>query len=417
MHLRRAVITGLGALTPIGNSVSEFWASLTAGRSGAASITYFDTTDFKTTFACELKNVDLAGRIEHRTLRRTDRFCQYALLAVQEAVEQAAVNFDAVDRARFGVIWASALGGIGTVEEQVVSNALSDGGPRFSAYFIPKLLADASSGLIAMEYGIHGINFNTMSACASANAALISAMDAIRLGRADMIIAGGSEAGITPAIVAGFNALKALSTRNHEPTSASRPFAVDRDGFVMGEGAGALIVEEYEHARRRGVPILAELVGGAMSADAYHTTATHPEGAGAIISMGNALAGAGLTARDIDYVNAHATSTPAGDIAELIALDAILGEHLSAVNISSTKSMTGHLLGAAGAIESIACIMAIQSNRVPPTSNTTEVDPDVPPGANLTLGRAVDRAVAVALNNSFGFGGHNATTIFARVDE
>ncbi len=394
--------------------MEEFWTNLLDGVSGAQPITYFDATEFKTRFACELKELDLEARLDRRQMRRMDRFCQYALVVVDEAIRQAGLDFDAVNRDRVGVVWASALGGIETIEEQVGKYAVDGGVPRFSAFYIPKLLADASSGLIAMQYGIHGINYNTMSACASANTALISAFDAIRLGRADMIIAGGSEAGITPSIVGGFSALKALSTRNDDPQRASRPFDTDRDGFVIGEGAGALIVEEYEHARRRGATIYAELAGGAMSADAYHTTATHPEGAGALLSMRDALQDAGLTPVDVDYINAHATSTPAGDVSELYAVRDLLGEHLPNVNISGTKSMTGHLLGAAGAVESIICTLAVYHDLIPPTANTTVVDPEAPLGSDLTLGTCLHRTVNVALNNSFGFGGHNATAIFTK---
>lgn len=416
MQLKRVVVTGLGALTPIGNTVAAFWQNLLAGASGAGPITYFDASAHKTQFACELKNFDVEQFMDRRSARRIDRFTQYALAAVAEAVRDAGLDFEQVDRNRTGVIWASALGGIETIEEQITSFAGSDGVPRFSPFFIPRLLADSSSGMIALEYGIHGVNFNAVSACASANSALISALDAIRLGRADIIISGGSEAGITPAIVGGFNALKALSTRNDDPTHASRPFDAGRDGFVMGEGAGALILEELEHARRRGAPIYAEFVGGAMSADAYHATSTHPEGVGALLSMRNALADAGLTPDAVDYVNAHATSTPAGDIGELFALRDLLGESLAQVNISATKSMTGHLLGAAGAVESIACLLAIRDGMVPPTTNTTVPDAEIPPDANLTFGAPVGRDVQVALNNSFGFGGHNATTVFRRFD-
>ena len=414
MDLQRVVVTGLGALTPIGNTVDAFWANLQAGVSGAGPITYFDASAHKTQFACEVKDFDVEAFMDRRSARRIDRFTQYALAAVAEAVADAGLDFDQLDRDRVGVIWGSALGGVDTFEEQVTAFATGEGGPRFSPFFIPRILADSSSGMIALEYGVHGVNFNAVSACASANSALISAFDSIRLGKADVIISGGSDAGITPAMVGGFNALKALSTRNDDPAHASRPFDTDRDGFVMGEGAGALILEELGHAQRRGAPVYAEFVGGAMSADAYHATSTHPEGVGALLSMRNALADAGLAVDAVDYVNAHATSTPAGDISELLALRDLLGDYLPRVNISATKSMTGHLLGAAGAVESIACILAVRDGVAPPTINVTTPDAEIPPGAQLTLGTAMARPVTVALNNSFGFGGHNATTVFRR---
>ncbi len=421
MTEKRVVITGLGALTPIGNDVPSFWDNLLAGKSGAGPITHFDAANFKTQIACELKNFDVAEYLDRREARRIDPFCHYALVVADQAMRDAGIDFAAdnntVDRARSGVIWATGLGGIQTLEDQIEGYVNSGGVPRFSPFYIPRLLGDSSSGLIAMRYNIHGVNFNTTSACASANAALISARDSILLGKADLMIVGGSEASITPSIVGGFNSLKALSTYNEDPQHASRPFDAARDGFVIGEGAGALIVEEYEHARRRGAPIYAELAGGGMSADAYHATSTHPEGLGALLSMEAALCDAHMAAQELDYVNAHATATAAGDISELLALARLLGEHLSDVNISSTKSMTGHLLGAAGAIESIVCVLAIRDSVAPPTTNLTTIDPNVPAGANLTPNHKQTRKIDVAMNNSFGFGGHNATTLFRRVPD
>ncbi len=421
MTRTRVVITGLGALTPIGNDVPSFWTNLVAGQSGAGPITCFDAAAFKTQIACELKDFDAGAYLERRELRRIDPFCHYALAAADEAVRDAGLDFfadaTALDRNRTGVIWATGLAGIQTIEEQVTKYATSDGPPRFSAFYIPRLLPDTSSGLLAMRYGIHGVNYNTASACASTNTAIISALDAIRLGKADVIITGGSEASITPTILGGFSALTALSTRNDDPARASRPFDIDRDGFVIGEGAGALILEAYDHARARGARIYAEVLGGGMSADAYHATATHPEGAGAYLSMTAALQDADLPPEVIDYVNAHATSTPGGDMSELLALARLLGDRLPAVSISATKSMTGHLLGAAGAVESIACVRAITDGVIPPTINLDAIDPAAPAGVNLTPNVKIERPVHVAMNNSFGFGGHNATVVFGAVGD
>lgn len=411
MQLKRAVITGVGAVTPLGNDIPTFWRNLLNGVSGAAPITHFDASKFKTQFACEVKNFDPTAHFDKKEVRRIDRFCQFALVAVDEALKRAQLDLTQVNPDRIGVLWGSALGGLETTEEQVSKFVTDDHQPKFSPFYIPKMLIDSSSGLIAIKYGFRGVNYNVVSACASATGALIDAFNLIRLGKADLIVTGGSEAGITPSSIGGFNALNALSTRNGDPQRASRPFDVERDGFVMGEGAGALLLEEYEHAQRRGAPILAEVVGGGVSADAYHVTATHPDGLGAMLSMRSALEEAALEPSQISYINPHATSTPVGDISEVQAMEKLLGEHLAHVNISATKSMTGHLLGAAGAIEAIICVLAVQHDAIPPTINTETVDATMPAAANLTLGQAVQRRVEVAMSNSFGFGGHNATVI------
>jgi len=411
--MKRVVVTGVGALTPIGNNSTDFWHSLINGVSGAASITRFDTTKFKTKFACELKNFDPLDHIEKAEARRYDLFTQYALIAVEEARVNAAIDFEQLNRNRIGVIWGSGNGGINTFQQQVMEFAQGDGTPRFSPFFIPKMIADIASGVISIKYGLRGINFTTVSACATSNTAIIDAMNYIRWNKADMIITGGSEAPINESSVGGFNASKALSTRNDSPATASRPFDTERDGFVMGEGAGALILESLEHALQRNAPILAEVVGGGMAADAYHLTNTHPEGEGAYLGMLAALEDAGLQPADIDYLNAHATSTPAGDNSELTAAKRVFGEN-NRVHISATKSMTGHLLGAAGAIESIAAVNAVRENRIPPTINVQNPEPAFKDIFNLTLGRAVEKEVNYAMNNTFGFGGHIATTIFRK---
>ncbi|NJN82547.1 MAG: beta-ketoacyl-ACP synthase II [Caldilineaceae bacterium] len=415
MELKRVVITGLGALTAIGNTVDEYWQNLLAGKSGAAPISYFDASGFKTQFACELKQFDIGDHLDRKEARHADPFSQYALVAVEEALRNAAVDVEQVNRDRVGVIWATAVGGITTTEEQLENYIREERGPRFSPFYIPKMLLDSSSGVISLKHGFRGVNYNTVSACASSNAALVDAFNLLRLGKADIIVSGGSEAPITPSMIGGFNAAKALSSRNEDPATASRPFDVERDGFVIGEGAGALILEEYKHAVRRGAHIYAELIGGGVSADAYHATAAHPEGIGASLSMQAALDDAELTAADIDYVNAHATSTPLGDVSEIKAMQRVLGNHLANINISATKSMTGHLLGAAGAIEAIACALTIAHGEIPPTINTEQVDPEVPAELNLTLANKVTRPVKVAMSNSFGFGGHNATIILSAV--
>jgi 3-oxoacyl-[acyl-carrier-protein] synthase II len=413
--LKRVVVTGLGALTPIGNDVNTFWKNIKAGTGGAAPITRFDTTEFKTKFACELKNFDIEKFMEKKEARKMDLFTQYAMVAAQEAIENAGINTGDIDKTKIGVIWASGNGGMQTFEDQIVE--FTQGGfiPRFNPFFIPKLISDIAAGQIAIKYGFMGINYCTVSACASSSSALVDAFNYIRLGKANIIVAGGSEAPITRAGIAGFNALKALSTRNEEPVTASRPFDTDRDGFVMGEGAGAIILEEYEHAVKRGATIYGEMVGGAMTADAYHLTATHPEGLGAKLGMKEALEDAELTLEDVDYINAHATSTPVGDISELKAITGLFGEQVKKLNVSATKSMTGHLLGAAGAIEAIACIKATQEDIVPPTINTTVLGEGIPTDVNLTIGKAQHRKVDVAMSNTFGFGGHNAIVVFTKV--
>ncbi len=411
--MKRVVITGTGALTPIGNTSKDFWVSLLKGVSGAAPITKFDASKFKTKFACELKNFDPLNFIEKAEARRYDLFTQYALIAVEEARKDANIDFEKLNRNRIGVIWGSGNGGINTFQQQVTEFAQGDGTPRFNPFFIPKMIADIASGVISIKYGLRGINFTTMSACATSNTAIIDAMNYIRWNKADMIITGGSEAPITESSVGGFNAAKALSTRNDSPATASRPFDTDRDGFVMGEGAGALVLESLEHALQRNAPILAEVVGGGMAADAYHLTNTHPEGEGAYLGMLAALEDAGIQASDIDYLNAHATSTPAGDNSELKAAARVFGTG-KGLHISATKSMTGHLLGAAGAIESIAAVKAVQENKIPPTINVQTVEPEFDGLFDLTLNQPVEKEINYAMNNTFGFGGHIATTIFKK---
>lgn len=416
MELKRVVVTGVGALTPLGNTVETTWANLLQGVSGAAPITRFDASSFKTQFACEVKNFDPTDYLDRKEARRADRFSQYALVAAGEALKDAGIAPEKFDTTRIGVIWASALGGLETVEEQLLKYSEEPSNPRFSPLYIPKMLLDASSGVISLHYGLRGVNYNTVSACASTNHALIDAFYQLRLGKADIIVTGGSEAAITPSSVGGFSSAQALSTRNDDPQHASRPFDAARDGFVLGEGSCALILEEYGHAARRGAKIYAEMVGGGSSADAYHATAAHPEGDGAYLSMRSALEDAQLTPADIDYINPHATSTPVGDLSEVKAMQRLLGDHLAHVQISATKSMTGHLLGAAGAVEALIAVLATCHNVIPPTINTTHLDPAVPAALHLSLGEKTQRTVNVAMSNSFGFGGHNSTVIFQKVD-
>lgn len=413
--MKRVVVTGLGSLTPIGNTTKEFQANLLKGVSGSAMITRFDASKFKTKFACELKDFNPLDHIEKSEARKYDLYTQYALVAVKEAVEHAQIDFEQLNRNRIGVIWGSGNGGITTFEEQVTEFANGDGTPRFNPFFIPKMIVDIASGVISIKYGLRGINFTTVSACATSNTALIDAFNYIRWGKADMIITGGSEAAITRSAMGGFSSAKALSTHNEAPEKASRPFDVARDGFVMGEGAGALILESYEHAVARNAPIIAEVVGGGMAADAYHLTGTHPEGEGAYLGMLAALEDAGITADDIDYMNPHATSTPVGDISELKAVERVFGAKPK-VYISATKSMTGHLLGAAGAVEAIACITAITEGQIPPTINTENVEPEYADKFNLVIGEAVKADVKYAMSNTFGFGGHIATAIFKKFE-
>ena len=412
--LKRVVVTGIGALTPIGNNATDFWKSLVNGVSGAAAITKFDAGKFKTKFACEIKNFDVHNFIEKAEARRFDPYTQYALVAVEEAVKHAGINFETLNRNRVGVIWGSGNGGIQTFQDQVAEFAKGDGTPRFNPFFIPKLIVDIASGIISIKYGLRGVNFTTVSACATSNTAIIDSFNHIRWGKADMIITGGSEAAINETGIGGFNASRALSTRNDDPATASRPFDVSRDGFVMGEGAGAIILESYGHAIKRNAPILAEVVGGGMTADAYHLTGTHPEGEGAFLGMTEALNEAGITPADIDYLNVHATSTHMGDISELKAVERVFGPNNN-LHISGTKSMTGHLLGAAGAVEAIACINALREGIIPPTINSKEIEPEFAEKFNLTLGKAVHKKVNYAMSNTFGFGGHIATSIFKKV--
>jgi 3-oxoacyl-[acyl-carrier-protein] synthase II len=417
MELKRVVVTGLGALTPIGNTVPEYWNGLINGVSGAAPITKYDTTKFKTKFACEVKNFNPEDFLDKKEARKVDPFVHYAMASTDEAVKDAGFeDFSKFDTNRIGVIWGSGIGGLKTFLDEVTNFAKGDGTPRFNPFFIPKMILDIAPGHISIKYGLRGPNFSTVSACASSTNALIDSFNYIRLGMADVIVSGGSEAIINEAGMGGFNAMHALSTRNDDPATASRPFDKDRDGFVAGEGAGTIILEELEHAKARGAKIYAELIGGGMSADANHITAPHPEGLGARLVMTNALRDAGLTVSDIDYINVHGTSTPLGDISESKAIIDLFGEHAYKLNISSTKSMTGHLLGAAGAIESIACILAIQNDIVPPTINHFTDDPEIDPSLNLTFNVAQKRVIRAAQSNTFGFGGHNASVIFKKYE-
>lgn len=411
MELKRVVVTGLGALTPIGNSIPEYWDSLVAGVSGAAPITHFDASKFKTQFACEVKGFDPLTVMDRKEARKVDPFVQYAMASTDEAVKDANLNFDELNRDRIGVIWGAGIGGLTTFTEEVVNYSKGDGTPRFNPFFIPKMLIDIAPGHISMRHGLRGPNFSAVSACASSTHALIDAFTYIRTGRADIIITGGSEATINEAGIGGFNAMHALSTRNDDPATASRPFDKDRDGFVSGEGSGAIILESLEHALARGAKIYAEVVGGGMSADAHHITASHPEGLGAKLAMRMAIEDAGMTFADIDYINVHGTSTPVGDISETKAIVDLFGENAYKLNISSTKSMTGHLLGAAGAIEAIASILAVKNDIVPPTINHFTDDPEIDNKLNFTFNKAQHRVVNAALSNTFGFGGHNATII------
>lgn len=411
MQLKRVVITGLGALTPIGNNVSEYWKNLEKGVSGAAPITHFDASKFKTQFACEVKNFNPTDHLDRKEARKQDPYTQYAMVATAEAMEDSKIDIEAIDLDRAGVIWGSGIGGIKTFYDEVSAFAKGDGTPRYNPFFIPKMIADIAAGMISIKYGLRGPNFATVSACASSSNALLDAFNYIRLGKADIIVSGGSEASVNQAGLGGFNALKALSTRNDDPAKASRPFDKDRDGFVLGEGAGTLILEEYEHAAKRGAKIYAEIMGGGLSADAHHITAPHPNGLGAIKVMQNALDDAEMKPEDIDYINVHGTSTPLGDVAESKAINEVFGTHAYNLNISSTKSMTGHLLGAAGAIEAIACILAIKKGIIPPTINNENFDENIDDKLNFTLNKAQQREVKAIMSNTFGFGGHNASII------
>ena len=416
MEPRRVVVTGLGALTPIGNTLSTYWEGLLSGTSGAAPITYFDPTLFKTQFACELKGFDPLEHFDRKEARKYDRFAQYALVSVAEALEDAQLPIDTIDKDRVGVIWGAGIGGLETFQNEVLNFASLNENPRFNPFFIPKMIADIAPGLISIKYGFRGPNFATVSACASASNAMIDALNYIRLCYADVMVTGGSEAGVTKAGIGGFNAMHALSTRNDDPTTASRPFDKERDGFVLGEGAGALILESYEHAVARGATIYAELAGGGLSADAYHMTAPHPEGLGATKVMENCLKDANVLPTDVDIINMHGTSTPLGDIAESNAIIKVFKEHAYSMNINSTKSMTGHLLGAAGAVEAIASIMAIKHSIVPPTINHKNPDENIDSKINFTFGKTQKRNVDIALSNTFGFGGHNACVLFKKMN-
>jgi 3-oxoacyl-[acyl-carrier-protein] synthase II len=411
MQLKRVVVTGLGALTPIGNTVSEYWNNLLAGKSGAAPIQQFDASLFKTQFACEVKGFDVEQFIDKKEARKMDQFTQYAMVSVMEAVDHSGLIESNPNLDRIGVVWGSGVGGLKTFQDESKAFFEGDGTPRFNPFFIPKMIADIAAGQISIKYGFRGPNYVTVSACASSNNAIIDAFNLIRLGKADAIITGGSEAAVNEMGMGGFNALKALSTRNDDPQTASRPFDLDRDGFVLGEGAGALILEEYEHAIKRGATIYAEVVGGGMSGDAYHMTAPHPEGIGARNTMIAALEDAEISPDQVDYINVHGTSTPLGDIAEVKAIQAVFGEHAYALNISSTKSMTGHLLGAAGAIEAIACVLAVKNDIVPPTINHFTDDPEIDPKLNFTFNAPQKRPVNYAISNTFGFGGHNTSVV------
>jgi len=415
MQLKRVVVTGMGALTPIGNNLEAYWEGLRTGKSGSAPITYFDTEKFKTKFACELKGYDPNDFFDRKEARKLDRFAQYALVSSDEAIADSGIDLNVVDKFRVGVVWGAGIGGLETFQNEVIGYAEGDGTPRFNPFFIPKMIADIAPGNISIKHGFMGPNYTTVSACASSANAMIDALNYIRLGHCDVIVTGGSEAAVTIAGMGGFNAMHALSTRNESPETASRPFDATRDGFVLGEGGGALILEEYEHAKARGAKIYAEVLGGGLSSDAYHMTAPHPEGIGVIKVMENCLENAGLKPEDVDAINTHGTSTPLGDVAELKAISKVFGDHAKDININSTKSMTGHLLGAAGAIEAIASILAMEHSLVPPTINHSVVDEQIDPSLNLTLNKAQEREVKVAMSNTFGFGGHNACVLFKKI--
>ncbi len=411
MQFRRVVVTGMGAITPIGNSLQDYWKGLINGVSGAANITLFDAAKFKTRFACEVKGYDPLNHFDRKEARKLDRYAQFGIVAANEGIKDCGIDLEKVNHDRVGVIWGSGIGGLKTFQDEIEYFVKGDGTPRFNPFFIPKMIADIASGHISIRYGFRGPNFTTTAACASATTAMIDAFNYIRLNKADMFIAGGSEASIVEAGIGGFNAMQALSVRNDDPKTASRPFDLDRDGFVMGEGGGCIILEEYEHAKARGAKIYAEVVGGGLSADAYHITAPHPEGLGALNVMRMVLEDANMKPNDIDYINVHGTSTPLGDVSETKAILSVFGEDAYKLNISSTKSMTGHVLGAAGAVEAIACIMSVKEDIVPPTINHFTPDPAFDPKLNFTFNKAQKRTVRAALSNTFGFGGHNASVI------
>lgn len=413
--LNRVVVTGIGALTPIGNDIKSFWENALAGKSGSNRITRFDPSLFRTQFACELKDFNAAAHMDRADIKRTDTFTQYAIVSSDEAIKDSGFDFSKMNPYDVGVIWGSGQGGMETFEQQVTEYAIGNGNPRYSPFFVPKFLTNMASGMISLRHGYMGINYTAVSACATSNTAIMDAFNYIRLGKAKVIITGGSEAPIVEASIGGFSAMKAMSARNDDPQSASRPFDIDRDGFVMGEGAGALVLEEYEHAVKRGAKIYAELTGAAMTADAYHMTSTHPEGLGAAKAMELALTEAGITMADVDYLNMHATSTPIGDISELKAVTSLTGSGPTTMQIGATKSMTGHLLGAAGAIEAIICLLAIEHQMLPPTINTETLDPAFPANLNLVPNHAIKHKVNVAMSNTFGFGGHNGIVVFKKI--
>ncbi len=415
MAFKRVVVTGLGAITPIGNTVEEFWHGLSNGISGAAIITKFDASKFRTKFACEVKNFDVTQFIPRQDARKMDLFTQYAIVAADEAIKDSGLDLEQINKNKAGVIWGSGIGGLKTFEEEVINFANGDGTPKFNPFFIPKMIADSASGQISIKYGFRGPNYITVSACASTNNAIIDAFNYIRLGRINLCISGGSEAAITQAGIGGFNGLRAMSERNDDPATGSRPYDKDRDGFVLGDGGAALILEEYEHAVARGAKIYCEIVGGGMSSDAYHITAPHPEGYGAFLSMQDALEDANMKPEEVDYINTHGTSTPLGDPQEIKAIEQLFGDHTYEMSISSTKSMTGHLLGAAGAVESVAAVLAIQHQVVPPTINLFNIDEAIDPRIDLTPNVAKSKKIDVVLSNCFGFGGHNATLIFKKI--
>ena len=416
MQLKRVVVTGLGALTPIGNNIDQYWTALINGVSGAAPITHFDATKFKTRFACEVKNFTVTDFMNRKDARKMDKFTQYAMVASDEAIADSGLDLDTINKLRVGVIWGAGIGGLETFQNEVLNFASGDGTPKFNPFFIPKMIADIAPGNISIKNGFMGPNYTTVSACASSANAMIDALNYIRLGHCDVIVTGGSEAAVTIAGMGGFNSMHALSTRNETAETASRPFDAERDGFVLGEGAGAIVLEEYEYAKARGAKIYAEVIGGGMSSDAHHMTAPHPEGIGVIAVMKNCLENSGIQPEDVDHINTHGTSTPLGDVAELKAISEVFGDHAKNININSTKSMTGHLLGAAGAIESIASILAMKHGIVPPTINHTTVDENINPDLNLTLNKAQKRDIKVAMSNTFGFGGHNACVLFKKLN-
>ncbi len=414
MQLKRVVVTGMGAVTPIGNTLDQYWNALIAGKSGAAEITHFDASKFKTQFACEIKDFDPLDFFDRKDARKLDRFTQYGAVAADQAIADSALDTEALDKFRVGVIWGAGIGGLETFQNEVLNFASGDGTPRFNPFFIPKMIADIAPGYISIKNGFMGPNYTTVSACASSANAIIDALNTIRLGTCDVVVTGGSEAAVTIAGVGGFNAMHALSTRNDSPQTASRPFDAERDGFVLGEGGGALVLEDLDHALKRGAKIYAEVIGGGLSSDAYHMTAPHPEGIGVVRVMENCLRDAGIEAKDVDAINTHGTSTPLGDVAELKAISKVFGEHASDISINSTKSMTGHLLGAAGAVEAISSVMSIREGIIPPTINHSNVDENIDSSLDLTLNSPTKREVNIAMSNTFGFGGHNACVVLKK---